>query len=103
MISNPAAPHHPPTGPVELVEATRSDRALLGNLGQLYRYDLTSVYGLLPNDDGTFNIARLDTFLAGRPAGGASASRTTTPVSLPSEPVSPPSCCHGLITAFAGS
>ena len=38
---------------------------MLGNLGQLYRHDLSEAYGLLPNDDGTFNDRPLDRFLAG--------------------------------------
>jgi predicted acetyltransferase len=37
---------------------------VLGNLGQLYRYDLSEAYGHLPNPDGTFNNRRLDLFLA---------------------------------------
>lgn len=38
---------------------------MLENLGQLYRYDLSESYRLLPNPDGTFNNRRLDLFLAG--------------------------------------
>jgi predicted acetyltransferase len=38
---------------------------VLGNLGQLYRHDLSEAYGHLPNDDGTFNDRPLDLFLAG--------------------------------------
>ncbi|MFF0472108.1 GNAT family N-acetyltransferase [Micromonospora zamorensis] len=38
---------------------------MLGNLGQLYRHDLSEAYGHLPNDDGTFNDRPLDRFLAG--------------------------------------
>jgi len=38
---------------------------VLENLGQLYRYDLSEAYRLLPNPDGTFNNRRLDLFLAG--------------------------------------
>jgi predicted acetyltransferase len=37
---------------------------VLGNLGQLYRHDLSGPYGQLPNPDGTFNNRRLDLFLA---------------------------------------
>jgi predicted acetyltransferase len=37
---------------------------VLGNLGQLYRHDLSEAYGHLPNPDGTFNNRRLDLFLA---------------------------------------
>jgi predicted acetyltransferase len=54
----------PPAEPVELRQATRSDRAVLGNLGQLYRHDLSEAYRHLPNPDGTFNNRRLDLFLA---------------------------------------
>jgi predicted acetyltransferase len=42
----------------------RSHRAVLGNLGQLYRYDLAATYGQLPNPDGTYNNRRLDRLLA---------------------------------------
>lgn len=42
----------------------RTHRAVLSNLGQLYRHDLSGPYGLLPNPDGTFNDRRLDLFLA---------------------------------------
>lgn len=52
----------PPSEPVELVPVERSDRAVLENLGQLYRHDLSESYGLLPNPDGTFNNQRLDQF-----------------------------------------
>jgi predicted acetyltransferase len=38
---------------------------VLGNLGQLFRYDLSEVYGHLPNSDGTFNDRQTDRFLAG--------------------------------------
>lgn len=44
---------------------SRSDRAVLENLGQLYRHDLSEAYGLLPNADGTFNNRRLDEFRVG--------------------------------------
>lgn len=45
---------------------------MLGNLGQLYRHDLSGPYGLVPNLDGTFNNRRLDLFLAeADPAVGA--------------------------------
>ena len=54
-----------PTAPVTLTEVDRSQRAVLSNLGQLYRYDLAAAYGHLPNDDGTFDNRRLDSFLAG--------------------------------------
>jgi predicted acetyltransferase len=37
---------------------------VLGNLGQLYRYDLSGPCGLVPNPGGTFNNRRLDLFLA---------------------------------------
>jgi predicted acetyltransferase len=49
---------------VVLVEVDRSHRAVLENLGQLYRYDLAEAYGHLPNADGTFNNRHLDRFLA---------------------------------------
>ena len=55
----------PPARPVVLVAADRSHRAVLGNLGQLHRHDLSEAYGHLPNLDGTFNNRRLDLFLAG--------------------------------------
>jgi predicted acetyltransferase len=55
----------PPSGPVVLVPANRSDRAVLENLGQLYRHDLSEAYGHLPNADGTFNNRRLDSFRTG--------------------------------------
>ena len=58
----PALPPRPPSEPVELVPVGRSDRAVLENLGQLYRYDLSESYGLLPNPDGTFNNRPLDLF-----------------------------------------
>ncbi|MFY1633857.1 GNAT family N-acetyltransferase [Solwaraspora sp. WMMB335] len=38
---------------------------MLGNLGQLYRYDLAEAYRHLPNADGTYHNRRLDRFLAG--------------------------------------
>ena len=47
----------------------RSDRAVLGNLGQLYRHDLSEALGHLPNDDGTFNNRRLDAFFVGEDPG----------------------------------
>ena len=56
----------PPSSPVALVPVDRSHRAVLGNLGQLFRHDLSEPYGLLPNDDGTFNDRQLDLFLAGQ-------------------------------------
>jgi len=55
----------PPSGPVVLVPANRSDRAVLENLGQFYRHDLSEAYGHLPNADGTFNNRRLDSFRTG--------------------------------------
>jgi predicted acetyltransferase len=58
-------PPPPPTGPVELRPVDRSHRAVLENLGQLYRHDLSEAYRHLPNADGTFNNRRLDQFLAG--------------------------------------
>jgi predicted acetyltransferase len=58
-------PPSPPSEPVELLPLDRSHRAVLENLGQLYRYDLSEAYRLLPNPDGTFNNRRLDRFLAG--------------------------------------
>jgi predicted acetyltransferase len=58
-------PPAPPAEPVELRPVTRSDRAVLENLGQLYRHDLSEAYRHLPNPDGTFNNRRLDLFLAG--------------------------------------
>jgi predicted acetyltransferase len=61
----PARPARPPSAPVVLVPADRSDRAVLGNLGQLYRHDLSESYGLLPNPDGSFNYRRLDEFRIG--------------------------------------
>jgi predicted acetyltransferase len=50
---------------VELIPVDRTYRAVLENLGHLYRYDLSGAYRLLPNPDGTFNNRRLDLFLAG--------------------------------------
>ncbi|MCF0092641.1 GNAT family N-acetyltransferase [Micromonospora sp. MH99] len=60
-----ATPPRPPAHPVALTPVDRSHRAVLGNLGQLYRHDLSEAYGHLPNDDGTFNDRPLDRFLAG--------------------------------------
>ncbi len=57
-----SGPPRPAASPVDLVRATRSDRAVLSNLGQLYRHDLSEGMGLLPNADGTFNNRRLDAF-----------------------------------------
>jgi predicted acetyltransferase len=65
MAWEAAAPPRPPSRPVALVEVDRSHRAVLSNLGQLYRYDLSEPYGHLPNDDGSFNDRQLDRFLAG--------------------------------------
>ncbi|GAA1250163.1 GNAT family N-acetyltransferase [Oryzihumus leptocrescens] len=61
----PSMPPRPASSPVELVPATRSDRAVLENLGQLFRHDLSESYGLLPNADGTFNNRPLDQFRTG--------------------------------------
>jgi predicted acetyltransferase len=58
-------PPRPPAHPVELKPVDRSHRAVLGNLGQLFRHDLSEFYGHLPNDDGTFNDRQLDRFLTG--------------------------------------
>lgn len=62
---SPQRPPDPPTEPVELRPVARCDRAVLENLGQLYRHDLSEAYRHLPNPDGTFNNNRLDLFLAG--------------------------------------
>jgi len=61
----PLRPARPASAPVALVPAARSDRAVLENLGQLYRHDLSESYGLLPNADGTFNNRDLDEFRTG--------------------------------------
>jgi predicted acetyltransferase len=61
----PERPPRPPSAPVALRPVDRSDRAVLENLGQLYRHDLSEAYGLLPNPDGTFNNRRLDEFRTG--------------------------------------
>jgi predicted acetyltransferase len=58
-------PPRPASTPVALTPASRSDRAVLENLGQLFCHDLSEAYGLLPNADGTFNNRRLDEFRAG--------------------------------------
>jgi predicted acetyltransferase len=60
----PSVPPRPPSHPVELIRVDRTHRAVLHNLGQLYRYDLSEPYGQLPNPDGTFNNRHLDLFLA---------------------------------------
>ncbi|GAA2657009.1 GNAT family N-acetyltransferase [Paractinoplanes durhamensis] len=60
-----STPSRPASRPVALIEVDRSHRAVLGNLGQLYRHDLSEAYGHLPNDDGSFNDRQLDRFLAG--------------------------------------
>lgn len=60
----PALPLRPASRPVRLITVDRTHRAVLQNLGQLYRHDLSGPYGLLPNSDGTFNNRRLDLFLA---------------------------------------
>jgi predicted acetyltransferase len=54
--------------PVALTLVDRSHRAVLANLGQLYRHDLSAAYGQLPNADGTFNNRRLDHYLTGADA-----------------------------------
>jgi predicted acetyltransferase len=59
---SPQRPARPPSRPVALVPIDRSHRAVLENLGQLFRHDLSEAYGLLPNADGTFNNRRLDQF-----------------------------------------
>jgi predicted acetyltransferase len=60
----PGLPPRPASRPVRLVPVGRTDRAVLENLGQLYRHDLSGPYGHLPNADGTFSNRRLDLFLA---------------------------------------
>lgn len=60
-----SGPSRPPSHPVVLRPADRSDRAVLENLGQHYRHDLSGPLGLLPNADGTFNNRRLDMFRTG--------------------------------------
>ncbi|MEU8819832.1 hypothetical protein [Actinoplanes sp. NPDC048796] len=55
----------PLSEPVALKPVDRTHRAVLSNLGQLFRHDLSQWYGLLPNDDGTFNDRQLDHFLTG--------------------------------------
>ncbi|GAB1641384.1 hypothetical protein KRMM14A1259_18070 [Krasilnikovia sp. MM14-A1259] len=60
-----AVPPRPASRPVALAALNRSHRAVLGNLGQLYRHDLSETYGHLPNDDGTFNDRQTDRFVAG--------------------------------------
>ena len=62
--TSPSLPPRPLSEPVELVPVDRSHRAVLENLGQLYRHDLSEALGHLPNQDGTFNNRRLDRFLA---------------------------------------
>jgi predicted acetyltransferase len=62
--SLPPYPPRPPAEPVQLVPVDRTHRAVLQNLGQLYRHDLSGPYGLLPNPDGTFNNRHLDIFLS---------------------------------------
>ncbi|GAA0485825.1 hypothetical protein Ade02nite_09430 [Paractinoplanes deccanensis] len=58
-------PPRPACEPVLLEQVGRGHRAVLSNLGQLFRHDLSEWYGLLPNDDGTFNDRQLDIFLTG--------------------------------------
>ncbi len=60
-----STPPKPPSRPVELHPVGRADRALLTNLGQLFRHDLSEFYRHVPNDDGTFNDRTVDLFLAG--------------------------------------
>lgn len=62
ITGSPQRPPRPPSETVELVEVDRSHRAVLENLGQLYRHDLSEAYRHLPNQDGTFNNRRLDLF-----------------------------------------
>jgi predicted acetyltransferase len=62
--SRPGQTSRPPSRPVRLVPVDRTHRAVLQNLGQLFRHDLSGPYGHLPNADGTFNFRRLDLFLA---------------------------------------
>jgi predicted acetyltransferase len=59
-----SVPPRLPSHPVELIPVDRTHRAVLQNLGQLYRYDLSEPYRDLPNPDGTFNNRHLDLFLA---------------------------------------
>jgi predicted acetyltransferase len=59
-----ATPARPPSRPVVLTQVDRSHRAVLTNLGQLCRHDLSEAYGLMPNADGTFNDRQTDRFLA---------------------------------------
>src|SRR5215813_12797510 len=67
MVASDSASFPPrlPSRPVGLVPVDRSHRAVLGNLGQLHRHDLSEASRHLPNPDGTFNNRRLDLFLAG--------------------------------------
>jgi predicted acetyltransferase len=62
---HPLRPSRPRSEPVTLTLVGRSHRAVLENLGQLYRHDLSEAYGHLPNPDGTFNNRRLDNFRTG--------------------------------------
>ncbi|MCO8274318.1 hypothetical protein M1L60_27330 [Actinoplanes sp. TRM 88003] len=55
-------PPRPPSHPVTLRPLERGDQAVLDNLGQLFRYDLSDSFGLLPNADGSFNFRELDRF-----------------------------------------
>jgi predicted acetyltransferase len=64
-VNSPAAPPRPASRPVELRPVGRADRAVLTNLGQLFRHDLSESYGHVPNDDGSFNDRTVDLFLAG--------------------------------------
>ncbi|BEL08319.1 hypothetical protein Q0Z83_065100 [Actinoplanes sichuanensis] len=64
-MTSPAAPPRPASRPVELRPVGRADRAVLTNLGQLFRHDLSESYGHVPNDDGSFNDRSVDLFLAG--------------------------------------
>jgi predicted acetyltransferase len=64
MPWNAPTPPRPLSRPVALRPVDRRHRAVLLNLGQLFRHDLSESYGLLPNDDGTFNDRMVDRFLA---------------------------------------
>jgi predicted acetyltransferase len=64
MPWNAPTPPRPLTRPVLLRPVDRRHRAVLHNLGQLFRHDLSEPYGTLPNDDGTFNDRMVDRFLA---------------------------------------
>ncbi len=59
----------PASQPVTLAPVTRNHRAVLLNVGQLFRHDMSESYAHLPNADGTFNDRMTDLFLAGRDPG----------------------------------